>query len=238
MGEVQLQNKIQQLNRELQNASIHEVLEFFLHEYKGKIVFSTSMGAEDQVITQMIAGFDNKPRVFTLDTGRLFQETYDLIETTVARYKINIEIMFPDNTLVQEMVMAHGINLFYQSIEYRKLCCHIRKIEPLTRALKGAEVWISGLRNEQSVTRTDIQLVEWDDKFKIIKINPLKSWTEDQLWDYIQKNQIPYSPLHDQGYPSIGCRPCTRSVKPGEDIRAGRWWWEQPEMKECGLHKK
>jgi phosphoadenosine phosphosulfate reductase len=233
-----VQTKIGLYNRELQDAPAHEVLAFFLEEYKGRIAFATSLGAEDQVITQMIDAIDPSTPMFTLDTGRLFQETYDLIEKTNARYNIQINIMFPDNKKVEDMVKEHGINLFYQSVDFRKLCCHIRKIEPLTRALEGMEAWISGLRNEQSVTRKDISVVEWDDKFKLIKINPLKDWTEDQLWNYIHDKNIPYNTLHDQGYPSIGCLPCTRPVEPGQDIRSGRWWWELPEMKECGLHKK
>jgi len=238
MEQNHIQEKILQLNKDLQDASVDGVLKFFLKEYRHRIAFATSMGAEDQVLTQMISAIDNDIRIFTLDTGRLFQETYDLIEKTNARYKIQIDIMFPDNKKVQQMVKEHGINLFFQSVEYRKLCCDTRKIEPLTRALDGIEVWISGLRNEQSVTRKDIQLVEWDTNFNLIKINPLKDWNGDQLWDYIEQMQIPYNQLHDKGYPSIGCQPCTRAVEPGEDIRAGRWWWEQPEMKECGLHKK
>ena len=238
MGEDQRKNNVKQLNKEFQGASAHDVLESFLKSYKGKIAFATSLGAEDQIITEMIAGLDPDAYVFTLDTGRLFQETYDLIEKTNARFNINIQVMFPDNNKVEEMVKAHGINLFYQSIEYRKMCCHIRKIEPLNRALEGIDVWISGLRNEQSITRKGNNLVEWDDNFKLIKVNPLIDWTEARVWDYINSNNIPYSPLHKKGYPSIGCQPCTRAIEPGEDIRAGRWWWEQPEMKECGLHKK
>ena len=232
------QARIDRYNTELQNASAQDILAFFLKEYKGKIAFATSMGAEDQVITEIIDSIDPSASIFTLDTGRLFQETYDLIEKTNARYDIHIDIMFPDNKKVQNMVREHGINLFYQSVKYRKLCCHVRKIEPLTRALEGMKAWISGLRNEQSVTRKDISLVDWDDNFRLLKINPLKDWTEEQLWNYIHKKNIPYNALHDKGYPSIGCLPCTRPVEPGQDIRSGRWWWEQPEMKECGLHKK
>lgn len=140
--------------------------------------------------------------------------------------------------MVEDMVNKKGINLFYESIANRKECCHIRKILPMRRALKGAQAWISGLRAEQSVTRNDLQLAQWDDNFKLIKISPLRSWTEARVWDFIREQNIPYNALHDNGYPSIGCLPCTRAVEPGEDIRAGRWWWEQPEMKECGLHKK
>jgi phosphoadenosine phosphosulfate reductase len=230
--------RLDYLNKRFQDASAYEVLSYFLEEYKGKISFATSLGAEDQVITHMITSIDPLTPIFTLDTGRLFQETYDLIDKTNARYKIRIDIMFPDNKKVQEMVRAHGINLFYQSVEFRKLCCHIRKIEPLKRALEGKEAWISGLRNEQSITRKDIRVMEWDENFGLIKVNPLKGWSEDNVWDYIREYKIPFNTLHDKGYPSIGCLPCTRPVEPGQDIRAGRWWWEQPEMKECGLHRK
>ena len=196
------------------------------------------MGAEDQVITEMIASIDRKTRIFTLDTGRLFSETYDLIDLTNKRYGINIEIYFPDASRVENMVKSKGINLFYESVENRKLCCHIRKIEPLKRALKGLDVWISGLRKEQSVTRNLLSVIEWDTLHNLIKVNPILNWTTDQVWDYIREKKIPYNPLHDRGYPSIGCLPCTRAIQPGESIRSGRWWWENPEMKECGLHER
>ncbi len=238
MADVAIPEHIHKLNKDLQNAGPQEVLHYFLNEYKGRIAFATSLGAEDQVLTQMIAEIDPECKIFTLDTGRLFQETYDLIEKTMARYKLSIEVFFPDRKEVQEMVKSHGINLFYKSIDLRKLCCHNRKIEPLTRALNGIDVWISGLRNEQSVTRKDIRVVEWDENFKLLKINPLKDWSEKGTWDYIKAHNIPYSSLHEKGYPSIGCQPCTRAIGPDEDIRAGRWWWENPEMKECGIHKK
>jgi phosphoadenosine phosphosulfate reductase len=167
----------------------------------------------------------------------MFPESYDLLEVTRQRYKVQIKVFFPQQKAVEDMVNRKGINLFYESVENRKLCCHIRKIEPLKRALENVDVWISGLRREQSVTREDLALVEWDNLNHKIKLNPLINWTSTDLWDYIRQNNIPYNPLHDQGYPSIGCQPCTRAVEPGEDIRAGRWWWEHPELKECGLHK-
>lgn len=214
------------------------VLRYFIHEFKGNIGFSTSLGAEDQVITQMIAGIDPDVYIFTLDTGRMFPETYDLLEITRLRYKVQIKVFFPERNTVEEMVNRKGINLFYESIENRRLCCHIRKIEPLSRALENIDIWISGLRREQSVTREDLALVEWDDTLQKIKLNPLIDWKSEDLWEYIRQNDIPYNPLHDKGFPSIGCQPCTRAIDPGEDIRAGRWWWENPEMKECGLHKK
>ena len=207
-----------------------------LEEHPGKVVFSTSLSAEDQVVTHMLTKLTKSPVIFTLDTGRLFYETYDLIDKTNKHFGINIRIMFPDESRMEKMVNEWGVNLFYDSIDNRKLCCTIRKIEPLKRALRGNEVWITGLRSEQSPTRNDLQFAEWDEPNKIIKLNPLLSWSEAQVWDYIHARGIPYNPLHDQGYPSLGCKPCTRAVEPDEDIRAGRWWWEKPETKECGLH--
>jgi phosphoadenosine phosphosulfate reductase len=228
---------IQDLNQQLEGRTADEVLRYFIINYKDKLAFSTSLGAEDQVITQMIAGINPEVYIFTLDTGRLFQQTYDLLDITQKRYIVNIKVFFPDNNAVEEMVNSKGANLFYERIENRKLCCHIRKIQPLQRALEPVDFWISGLRREQSVTREDNALVEWDNLNKKIKINPLIDWKSDDLWNYIHQYNIPYNTLHDQGFPSIGCFPCTRAVEPGEDIRAGRWWWEHPEMKECGLHK-
>ncbi len=152
-------------------------------------------------------------------------------------YGIKIQLFFPDYKQVEKMVAEHGVNLFYENVEKRRLCCHIRKLEPLKRAFDGLKVWICGLRHEQSVTRTDIRMVEWDEPHRLLKLNPLINWTEKQVWDYIHGHGVPYNKLHDQGFPSIGCQPCTRAVKPGEDIRAGRWWWENPLHKECGLHK-
>ena len=224
------------LNQRFGFSDTTEVLEYFLTHFKGKVAFASSLGAEDQVITEIMASIDPASRIFTLDTGRMFPESYDVIERTIARYKIKIGIFFPDRAAVEKMVNMEGINLFYDSIENRKLCCHIRKIEPLNRALEGLDVWISGLRRSQSVTRTEIKLVEWDENHKMIKVNPLINWTEEQVWDYIKLKNIPYNRLHDQGFPSIGCQPCTRAVQPGEDVRAGRWWWENELQKECGLH--
>jgi phosphoadenosine phosphosulfate reductase len=156
----------------------------------------------------------------------------------VNRYGLQIKSFYPDTTQVEEMVNSKGIILFYESIENRKLCCHVRKIVPLRRALTGMDAWITGLRREQSVTRTDLKIVEWDAGNGLIKINPLLEWSEEQVWDFIKNNSIPYNKLHDQGFPSIGCQPCTRAIEKGEDLRAGRWWWELPESKECGLHGK
>ena len=228
--------KIDAWNKELAGKEPEQVLTLFLDEFKGTIVQATSMGVEDQVITRMIAGINNKTRIITLDTGRLFQETYDLIQHTIEEYGVNIETMFPNYESVQKMVKEKGINLFYKIVDNRKLCCHIRKNESLKRALVGMDVWICGLRKDQTVTRFYNKLVEWDEKHGLIRLNPLINWTENQVWDYIRKHEIPYNVLHDKGYSSIGCLPCTRPIRKGEDPRAGRWWWENEEHKECGLH--
>lgn len=229
---------IDKINKALVEKSPQEVIAWFLKDFEGKVAFSTSLGAEDQAITKMIADVDKTADIFTLDTGRLFPETYDLMDATTKKYDITIKVMFPDAAQVEEMVNNKGINLFYDSIENRKLCCHIRKIEPLKRAFKGLDAWICGLRRDQSVTRKDMKLVEWDENNGLLKVNPLIDWTEAELWAYIKSNHIPYNKLHDQGFPSIGCQPCTRAIIPGEDVRAGRWWWENPESRECGLHKR
>jgi phosphoadenosine phosphosulfate reductase len=233
-----MKERIDDLNEKFQGANVDEVLSWFLKEFKGKIALSSSLGAEDQVLTQMVTGIDKEATVFTLDTGRLFPETYDLIHRTNTKYGIKIKVYFPEAARVEEMVGEKGINLFYESIENRKLCCHIRKIEPLKRAFKGLDVWICGLRRDQSVTRHDMKLVEWDEANGLIKLNPLIDWTEEDVWNYINEHKVPYNPLHDKGYPSIGCQPCTRAIMEGEDVRAGRWWWENPDTKECGLHKR
>jgi phosphoadenosine phosphosulfate reductase len=228
--------QIREYNKRLTGSAPIDILKFFVQEFKGQIAFATSLGAEDQVITQMLSETGHSLKIFTLDTGRMFQETYDLLDLTQKKYRINIEIYHPDANAVEGMVNEKGINLFYESVENRKLCCHIRKLEPLDRALKGMKVWISGLRRDQSVTRKELELVEYDQVNKLIKVNPLINWTEEDVWNQIRNLKIPYNPLHDNGYPSIGCLPCTRAVNPGEDIRSGRWWWELPEFKECGLH--
>lgn len=226
------------LNTKLEDLSAENVLKYFAENFPGKTVFSSSLGAEDQVITDMI--FTNKFNIgiFTLDTGRLPAETYKLIDRTNEHYDTKIRIMFPNYKSVEKMVNLYGINLFYESVELRKQCCHVRKIEPLKRALAGNDVWITGLRKSQSVTRENLPVVEFDQSNKIIKVNPLLSWSEADVWEYIKKNRVPYNSLHDKNYPSIGCAPCTRAVQPGQDIRAGRWWWENPDSKECGLHIK
>jgi len=232
-------DQITTLNNRFQGKNPLEILTYFLLNHKGKIAFATSLGLEDQILTHMIADIDPEVKIFTLDTGRLFSETYELIERTNSRYGINMEVYFPAAKKVEKMVREKGINLFYKSVENRKLCCYTRKIEPLHRALEGFEMWITGLRKEQSVTRNDNILIEIDDNnHGRIKINPLINWTENHILEFIHKNNIPYNKLHDQGFPSIGCQPCTRMIEPGEDLRAGRWWWEMPEHKECGLHQR
>jgi phosphoadenosine phosphosulfate reductase len=226
------------LNTLFTDKSPEEVLSYFLTEYKDRIALSSSLSIEDQVLTDMILKIDPQARIFTLDTGRLFPETYSLIDKTNMRYGIKLEVKFPDYNKVEELVKKEGINLFYAGIEQRKACCHVRKIEPLKRAFEGLDVWICGLRREQSVTRQNVQLVEWDEANGLIKLNPLIEFTEQQVWEYIKTHGVPYNKLHDQGFPSIGCQPCTRAIQPDEDIRAGRWWWENPDQKECGLHKR
>ena len=235
---------IRDLNERFRDASAEEVVGYFLSAYPGRIALSSSLSIEDQTLTDIIVKEQGKVkseklwRIFTLDTGRLFPETYQLIDKTNLTYNIKIEVFFPDYREVQRMVREEGINLFYNSIESRHRCCQIRKLEPLSRAFQGLDAWICGLRREQSVTRKDMQLVEWDEQHQLIKVNPLISWSEQQVWDYIRQHHVPYNKLHDRGYPSIGCEPCTRAVQPGEDVRAGRWWWESPDHRECGLHQR
>lgn len=229
---------IEQWNEEFRSQSPVDILQFFLARFKNKIAFSTSLGIEDQVLTKMIAETDPNAKIFTLDTGRLFPETYDLISTTSNKYKIKINVFFPDSGEVEQMVNEKGINLFYDSVENRKLCCYVRKLRPIERAIEGLDAWITGIRRDQSVTRNDLQLVQWDDNNELLKINPLINWTEQEVLDYIDAYHIPYNPLHKKGFASIGCQPCTRAIETGEGVRAGRWWWENPETKECGLHKR
>ena len=226
------------LNKSLASESPENVLSCFINGLGDKTAMSSSLGPEDQVLTDMLVKIDKNTNIFTLDTGRLFPETYNLIDRTSIHYGIKIRIYFPDSRLVQEMVEREGVNLFYDSIEKRKKCCHVRKLEPLERAFSGLDAWICGLRREQSVTRKDMKLIEWDETNGLIKVNPLIDWTEKQVWNYIHKNNVPYNNLHDKGFPSIGCQPCTRTVEQGDDSRSGRWWWESAEHRECGLHKR
>lgn len=233
-----MKEQVEILNNSLKSSTPQDVLSYIISKYNGKVAFGSSMGAEDQVITDMIFKINKSVKIFTLDTGRLFPETYDLIDKTNKKYGVKIDVYFPDALKVEQMVKEKGINLFYSSVENRKLCCNIRKIIPSQRALNGFDVWITGIRKDQTISRFFNKLIEWDDSYNMLKINPLLNWTEKQVWEYIKKEDIPYNELHDKGFPSIGCQPCTRAIKPGEDVRAGRWWWEEPEHKECGLHNR
>ena len=203
-----------------------------------KLVQSSSLGLEDMIISDMLREISSEVEIFTLDTGRLFQESYDLLEEARLKWKTPFRVYCPDTRAVEELMEARGPNSFYYSLENRKECCRIRKIEPLKRALHGRAAWICGLRRDQSVTRQTVEPVEWDDAFGLVKINPLANWSEKDCLSYVKQNSVPVHALHKKGFPSIGCAPCTRAVKAGEDIRAGRWWWENPESKECGLHKR
>ena len=205
-------------------------------DYAGRIVFSSSFSFEDQVITHLITDLHLPIQIFTLDTGRLFAETYSVWSSTLDRYKISIKAYYPNATILESFVEKKGPNAFYESVENRKGCCFIRKVEPLKRALSGNAIWITGLRAEHSADRGDLQSIEWDESNQIIKYHPLLHWTTNQVTDFITTNNIPYNPLHDKGFVSIGCAPCTRAIKEGEDFRAGRWWWEDTNKKECGLH--
>lgn len=227
----------QTLSEKTKGFSIEDTLSFLANEYKDKVVFSTSFGQEDQVITALIAKNDLPITIFTLDTGRLFQETYDVFHKTLKKYKKEIKVYFPEASAVEKLLETKGPNSFYDSVENRKECCFIRKVVPLTKALKGNSLWITGLRAEQSENRNDLALFEYDEKFDIIKFNPLLKWTLKEVEAYLEKNNVPQNALHKQGFVSIGCAPCTRAITPDEDIRAGRWWWESSH-KECGLHQK
>jgi len=199
-------------------------------------VFASSLAAEDMVLTDLILKANLPIGIFSLETGRLNQETLDVIGKVKAHYGYDIALFYPDPAAVQQYVTQHGLNAFYDSVDMRRACCGIRKVEPLGRALAGKQAWVTGQRRAQSSTRAELAVQELDTAHGMTKFNPLADWTEQDVWDYIRLNNVPYNALHDQGFPSIGCAPCTRAVQPGEDIRAGRWWWENPESKECGLH--
>ena len=212
------------------------LLRALVERFAGGLKLASSLGAEDQVLTHMLLQIDPRARIFVLDTGRLHQETYDLMARTMSRYDMRYEVLAPEAAALQEMVGSAGPNLFYASVEGRKRCCHVRKVEPLGRALADAAAWVTGLRRDQSPERAATPLVEWDGAHAAVKANPLAEWSEAQVWDYLRAHEVPYNVLHDRGFVSIGCAPCTRAIEPGEDSRAGRWWWEQGSAKECGLH--
>lgn len=221
--------------RSLEHLSASEGLRWVTDNFRN-VKFASSFGEEDQVITHLIAQQRLNINIFTLDTGRLFQETYDLIELTRNAFKLNIDILFPDQKEVEQYVKTRGINGFYDSVENRKECCAIRKVHSLNRALNGADIWITGLRKSQSANRQLMQKVEWSPEYNLIKYNPLFDWSEEEMRNYLVSNNVPVNSLHRKGFASIGCAPCTRAIAPGEDIRAGRWWWEGT-AKECGLHE-
>ncbi|WP_026951991.1 phosphoadenylyl-sulfate reductase [Algoriphagus mannitolivorans] len=225
------------LESRLRDLSPGEGLAVLADLFPGKVVFSTSLGQEDQVITQLIANHKLPIQIFSLDTGRLFGETLDLLARTESKYNTRIKLYYPERDSVENWVAKNGINGFYETVENRKSCCYVRKVEPLKRALAGNEIWVTGLRAEQSANRSEMKKIEWDEGNQILKYNPLLDWTFDEMISYIEEHKIPYNPLHDQGFVSIGCAPCTRAILPGEDARAGRWWWEDSK-KECGLHSR
>lgn len=222
----------------IKNKTPEEALALLAEEFPAKIVFSTSLGYEDQVISHLI--FSNKLpiEVFTLDTGRLFNETYSVLNRTLELYKTPVKVMYPQTEALEKLVTEKGPVSFYESVENRKECCFIRKVEPLKRALKDKAIWITGIRADQSDNRNEMTNLEWDEANQIVKFHPLLNWTLEEVKAYIFKHNIPYNTLHDNGFVSIGCAPCTRAVEEGEDFRAGRWWWEQNDKKECGLHSK
>jgi phosphoadenosine phosphosulfate reductase len=231
-----MQEKLSIIKSLFENVSITERLKRIV-EHFDKIAFSTSLGLEDQVITHHIFSQNLPIRVFTLDTGRMFNESYKVLDSTRERYKKEIEVYFPKHDATEKLMQTKGAFSFYESVENRKECCFIRKVEPLKRALQNTEVWITGLRAEQSENRQSIEIAEWDEGNQLIKIHPLMHWTLDEVKSEIKKHNIPYNILHDKGFVSIGCAPCTRAIREGEDFRAGRWWWEDKSKKECGLHE-
>ena len=212
-------------------ATLHRIAQEFT-----PAVFASRLAAEDMVLTDLILRDKLNITIFSLETGRLHAETLGVLDKIQQRYNYTVTLFKPEQSAVDEYVKANGLDAFYNSVEMRKECCRIRKVEPLNRALAGNKAWITGQRKAQSTTRTALEIQEEDVAHGMTKFNPLADWSEDDVWHYIRQNDVPYNPLHDHGYPSIGCQPCTRAIEPGEDIRAGRWWWENPESKECGLH--
>ena len=224
------------IKQELEGLDVVAKLKYLAEKHEGKIVFSSSFGWEDQVVTHLIFSNNIPIKVFTLETGRLFPETYYVWNRTLEIYQQPIHAYFPQSDLLQNMVAAKGPSSFYESVENRKECCYIRKIEPLKRALAGNEIWITGIRADQSANREGMEDVEWDEGNQLFKFHPIFDWTLEDVKQYVKDNNIVYNTLHDKGFPSIGCAPCTRAVREGEDFRAGRWWWEDQSKKECGLH--
>src|SRR5687768_5624806 len=229
-------NNIPELLHLIRGLNTADALRKLTDLFPGKVTFSTSFSFEDQLISHDILSNQLDISIFTLDTGRLFPETYSVWSRTNEKYNTRIMPYYPDTEDIQRFVKERGPNAFYESVDNRKTCCHIRKVEPLSRALKGNAVWVTGLRAEHSMTRQGLEVMEWDEINQVIKFHPILHWTTEEVKQYIDKENIPYNPLHDKGFLSIGCAPCTRAIRPGEDFRAGRWWWEDNSKKECGLH--
>lgn len=232
----QLQNYISDLSAQVNTLSIEEMLFELANKFPGQVTFSTSFSFEDQAVTHKILTNNFPISIFTLDTGRLFPETYSVWNATNENFHTKVKAYYPDQSLLQDLVGERGPNSFYESVDNRKDCCYIRKVEPLKRALKGNAVWITGLRAEHSENRLEMPQIEWDEVNQVIKYHPILHWSTEEVKKYINDNNIPYNPLHDRGFVSIGCAPCTRAIRPGENFRAGRWWWEDSTKKECGLH--
>jgi phosphoadenosine phosphosulfate reductase len=233
LGALRVEVFVSDLDKKIEQVKI--VLAAAIRDFS-PVTFANSLGAEDMVLTDLIAKHQPGIAMFSLDTGRLPQETYDLMQSVRGRYNVPLNIYFPDSTQVENYVAKNGVNGFYDSIDNRKSCCYIRKVEPLKRALSGKKAWVTGMRRDQAVTRGSLEVSSFDADHGMQKINPLLDWSNAEVWEYLKQNNVPYNKLHDRFYPSIGCAPCTRAVTPGEDIRSGRWWWENPENKECGLH--
>jgi phosphoadenosine phosphosulfate reductase len=232
----ELRDRIPELLQLIKGHNNIDALTLLAQAFPDQVTFSSSFSFEDQLISHDILTNNIDISIFTLDTGRMFPETYSVWSRTNEKYNTQIIPFYPNTDDIQEFVRERGPNSFYESVENRKTCCHIRKVEPLSRALKGKSIWVTGLRAEHSHTRQGLEVMEWDDLNKVIKFHPILHWTTDEVKDYINKEGIPYNPLHDKGFLSIGCAPCTRAIRPGEDFRAGRWWWEDQSKKECGLH--
>lgn len=231
-----LQEQVEQWREETADLDPGALITWAWRQFSDEVVLASSLGAEDQVLTHLIAHHAPQLAIITLDTGRLFGETHDLLNQTRRQYDVNLRVFFPEAGEVEAMVHEHGTNLFRESVALRKKCCAIRKVNPLKRALAGKKAWITGLRRDQSLNRNEIAAIEWDAGNQLVKINPLANWHDQQVRDYLRTHKVPYNPLHDRGFPSIGCAPCTRAVAPDEDPRAGRWWWEPREQSECGIH--
>lgn len=228
---------INKTNKLLEDKTALDIIKWTYKTFdKEHVKTSTSFGAEGMVLIHLLINTVENPKIFTIDTGRLFQSTYEVWQEIVDKYKINIEAFFPESKDISELVGAAGPNLFYKSVENRKKCCYVRKVKPLQKALDGTQAWISGIRRSQSDSRANVKIVSYSEAHNCYKIAPLAKWSEENVWEYIRNNGVPYDKHHDKGYFTIGCAPCTRPVRPAEDIRSGRWWWEKKQHKECGIH--